>query len=121
MKGFFKFGSPMIEIIFEDNNIMALLDTGFTGEIMLPENLISELNLKQIGISEYIGASGEIKQTKVFKAEIQFFGKTMEIDVLSTEANFSLAGMELFHNCKILIEMNKDIVEITESKSRTSP
>ena len=73
MKGFFKFGSPMIEIIFEDNNIMALLDTGFTGEIMLPENLISELNLKQIGISEYIGASGEIKQTKVFKAEIRFF------------------------------------------------
>ena len=40
----------------------------------------------------------------------------MEIDVLSTEANFSLAGMELFHNCKILIEMNKDLVEVTESK-----
>lgn len=116
MKGFFKFGSPMIKIIFEDNNIVALLDTGFTGEIMLPESLISELNLKQIGVPEYIGASGEIKQTKVFKAEIQFFGKNREIDVLSTEANFSLAGMELFHNCKILIEMNRDLVEVIESK-----
>lgn len=64
MKGFFRFGSPMIELSIEDKIIITLIDTGFTGELMPPEGLIKKVSLKQIGISEYIGADGEIKQTK---------------------------------------------------------
>ena len=116
MKGFFRFGSPMIELSIEDKIIITLIDTGFTGEVMLPVGLIKKLNLKQIGISEYIGADGEIKQTRVFQARTQFIEETREIDVLSTEVSFSLAGMELFHNCKIVIERNKEFIEITKSK-----
>ena len=115
MNGFFKFGNPVITLVINGNNIEVLLDTGFNGFIMLPSNIIKNLKLKQIGISDYLTASGEERITGVFIATIQFFNEEIEIPVLSTDADFSLAGMELFHDCKIVIERHKNIVEVTKT------
>ena len=87
MKSFFKFGSPVIE----------------------------ELGLDQIGISDYLTASGEEKLTNVYKADIKLFDEEIEVPVLSTDAHFSLAGMELFDECRIIIERLKGIVEVSKS------
>ena len=116
MKGFFEFGSPMLELVVEGKDIEMLLDTGFNGHIMLPQAEIDELGLEQIGISDYLTASGQSKITKVYIAKIGFFDTKVEVPVLSTDADFSLAGMELFHNCRIVIERNKKIVEVLISK-----
>ena len=70
MKGFFKFGSPIIELSIEGKKIEFLLDTGFNGHIMLPKAIIEELDLEQIGISDYLTASGEEKLTNVYKCKI---------------------------------------------------
>ena len=43
MKGFFRFGSPVIKLLVERKNIEMLLDTGFNGHIMLPYGIIDEL------------------------------------------------------------------------------
>lgn len=115
MKGFFKFGCPAIKLLIEKEEIEVIIDTGFNGHLMLPENTINKLNLKQIGISDYSTASGEEKLTKVYKAKINFFDKEIEIPILSTNAEYSLVGMELFHEHKIVIERQKDIVEITKT------
>lgn len=71
--------------------------------------------MKQIGISDYLTASGEENIINVYLAIIEFFDEEIEAPVLSTDADFSLAGMELFHNCKIVIERHKNVVEITKS------
>ncbi|MEK6882058.1 MAG: hypothetical protein AABY22_20750 [Nanoarchaeota archaeon] len=115
MKGFFKFGCPIIKLSIENKEIEILLDTGFNGHIMLSENIINELNLEKIGTSDYSTASGEDKITEVFKAKIKFFDEEIEIPILSTTANISLAGMELFYNCKIIIERQKDLMEIIKT------
>lgn len=116
MKGFFIFGSPVIELFIEGRKIQTLLDTGFNGHIMLPHPIINELALDQIGISDYLTASGDDKLTEVYKGKIVFLNEEIEVPILATDADFSLAGMELFHNCKIIIERNKDVVEIIKSK-----
>ena len=46
MKGFFKSGSPVIELTIEEKKIEMLLDTGFNGHIMLPQKIINELELE---------------------------------------------------------------------------
>lgn len=115
MRGFFEFGSPIIELSVEGRKIKMLLDTGFNGHIMLPNSIIDELGLDQIGISDYLTASGYNKITQVYTGKILFFSDELEVPVLSTIANISLAGMELFHDCKILIERKKGIVEVTKS------
>ena len=107
MKGFFEFGSPIIELFIEGRKIPALLDTGFNGHIMLPEPIIRELALDQIGVSDYLTASGDNKLTKVYKGCIEFLNEHIEVPILSTDSDFSLAGMELFHGCKITIERKK--------------
>ena len=48
MKGFFEFGSPLIELSIEGRKLNMLLDTGFNGHIMLPDPIIKELGLNQI-------------------------------------------------------------------------
>ena len=116
MNGFFKFGSPIIELSVEKRKISMLLDTGFNGHIMLPNSIIKEIGLDQIGISDYSTASGDNKITKVYIGSVFFLNKDIEVPVLSTDADFSLAGMELFHECKIIIERNKGLVEVAKSK-----
>ena len=116
MKGFFKFGNPVIQLSIEGRKIEALLDTGFNGHIMLPDSVIRELALDQIGIPDYLTASGDDKVTSVYKGQIEFLNEKIEVPILSTDADFSLAGMELFHNCKILVERSKNLVEVTKSK-----
>ena len=114
LKGFFKFGNPVIELAVEGRKVGALLDAGFNGHIMLPVAVIEELGLDQIGISDYLTASGDAKLTKVYVGKIMFFDEEVEVPVLSTDADFSLAGMELFSDCRIVIERSKDIVEVSK-------
>ena len=92
-----------------------LLDTGFNGHIMLPQSIIEELGLDQIGISDYLTASGDKKLTKVYIGKVLFFDREMEVPILSTNSDISLAGMELFKDCKIIIEQNKNTVEVVKS------
>lgn len=114
MKGFFKFGSPNVELAVEGRKIEALLDTGFNGHVMLPSAVIEELGLDQIGISDYLTASGDARLTKVYVAKIMLFGEEVEVPVLSTNADFSLAGMDLFNNCRIVIERSNNVVEVSK-------
>jgi len=115
MKGFFKFGNPVILMSIKEKKIEFLVDTGFNGYIMLPQNLIENLGFELIGYSDYLTASGEERITNVYKAEIEFFDGLIEVLVLSTDAYFSLAGMDLFHQCKIIIERHKGMMEILKS------
>ncbi|MBS3080048.1 hypothetical protein J4221_01130 [Candidatus Pacearchaeota archaeon] len=59
--------------------------------------------------------SGEKVITKLYKANINVFNKEKEIFVLSTSSNFSLVGIKLFNDCKIILEKNKDRVKIIEN------
>ena len=73
MKGYFQFGNPVIELSVEGRKIEMLLDTGFNGHIMLPKSIIREIALDQIGISDYLTASGDDKVTKVYRGQNRFF------------------------------------------------
>ena len=116
MRGFFEYGSPVIELPVDRRKIKMLLDTGFNGHIMLPQSIIEELGLDQIGISDYITASGDKKLAKVYTGKILFFDREIEVPILSTISDISLAGMELFNDCRIVIERNKNNVEVVKSK-----
>ncbi|HLC61615.1 MAG TPA: clan AA aspartic protease [Candidatus Nanoarchaeia archaeon] len=116
MNGFFESGSPFIELFVEKRKINLLLDTGFNGHLMLPSPVIQELGLDAIGLSDYRTASGDRKITRVYSAEIHFMEEKIEIPVLSTDVNIFLAGMELFDNCKIVVERKKNTVEVIKSK-----
>ena len=117
IKGFFKYGFPMIELIIEGKKLEFLIDTGFNGYLVLSKRIIDKMNLEIIGLSDYTTASGESKETEIYKVRLNFFDEEIEIPVLSTDANFSLVGMELLNACKIIIEKQSDLVEITKTNA----
>mgnify|MGYP001565963466 CR=1 FL=1 len=95
ISGEFAYGCPAIDLNVSKTKIKLLVDSGFNGQMMLPQKVIDKLNLEQIGFSDFTLVNGEQKRTNIYKAEIDFFNKTINVDVLSTNADFSLAGMEL--------------------------
>jgi len=82
---------------------------------MLPFPIIKKLGLKHIGISDYITASGESQTANVYIARLLLFDKEVDVAVLATDTNFALAGMGLFNKCRIVIEMSKNLVEVSQS------
>tara|TARA_Y100000310_G_C20672569_1_gene811126 strand:- start:1218 stop:1565 length:348 start_codon:yes stop_codon:yes gene_type:complete len=114
MKGHFSGNSPMIEVKIAEKTVTLLLDTGFNGQIMLPEGLIEQLQLDKVGVSEFITADGVAKETSVYRAKILFLGDIIEVIVISTASHFSLLGMQLLGDCRIVIDRSNDIVEIAK-------
>lgn len=113
IKGFFKNGSPIIDLMIEGRSLEVMVDTGFNGYLLLPQKLIDDLEFNQIGFSDYKTASGEIRETNVYKYYLNFFDEKLEVIVISTDADICLAGMELFNSCRILIERCNNFVEIS--------
>ena len=107
----------MIELIIEGKKLEFLIDTGFNGYLVLSKRIIDKMNLEIIGLSDYTTASGESKETEIYKVRLNFFDEEIEIPVLSTDANFSLVGMELLNACKIIIEKQRNLVEITKTNA----
>jgi len=112
MKGFFKFGSPFIKLHFEGKEIDFLLDTGFNGYLVIPKSISKNFQLEKIGMSDYVTASGDGKLADVYLGKLNFFNEEMKVPVLIINSNFALIGMEMFDNCKIIIEKSKQFVEV---------
>lgn len=116
MKGFFKNGCPAIKLFVENEKIDVEIDTGFNDYLMLSHTLIGKLALVFEGIHDYVAANGKKTLTIVYKGKVKLLGVEKEVRILSTDADFCLAGMELFNDCKIVIEKSKNFVEITKTK-----
>ena len=116
MEGYFKYGCPIMKIEIQDNMEEVVLDSGFNGQLMLPRKLIVKLKLKHIGYSDYLSADGEEVITNMYEVTVKLSGESMKIEALSTESDLALAGMELLHDYKIVIERSKNKVEISETK-----
>lgn len=113
IKGFFKDKEPRIKITLSGTNnkkgqIEVLVDTGFNGDLMLPEAKIKELALKKVGTDSYATASGENVITTAYLGFLEWFGKTCRIIILSTKGIHALIGMQLLYFCHLDMEPLKE-------------
>jgi len=75
--------------------IEAWIDTGFTGELMLPRNLIESRGLTEGG-TEVAGLGDGSKVTLPrFKCCVNWFGEIKRVDVLAHQGRFPLLGVAL--------------------------
>lgn len=112
MKTRYLFGLPVVTIFVCSREIEALLDTGFDGWLMLPETIVQELKLEQIGETDYELADGEVVESILYEAEIDWLGEKKKISVVATPSDLSLLGMGLLANTKIMLRPAKNILQI---------
>ena len=84
--------------------IEAVLDTGFTGYLMLPSDLINHLRLQLIGNRNVILGDGTIVTLDLYRAKVLWHDIERIVYVLRADAEL-LVGMSLLHGSRVTLDV----------------
>lgn len=84
-------------------SVRAVVDTGYTGYLMLPQSMITELAWQCIGTQNGVLGDGSVKRFDVYLGTIIWDGGIREVSVNASESE-ALIGMSLLDGYKIEIE-----------------
>jgi clan AA aspartic protease len=101
--------------------IQAVVDTGYTGYLMLPRSTVLALAWQRAGYQEGILGDGSIKRFEVYLGIVIWDGVLREIEINVSESE-ALIGMGLLDDYKVEIEAWNGgevrlIARVIESKS----
>lgn len=82
--------------------VEAILDTGFTGHLTLPEAMIEELILPSRGAREAVLADGSRVAFEAYRAGVIWDGEPRGVQVLASEGD-ALVGMSLLYGHEVRI------------------
>lgn len=90
----------------------AWIDTGFTGELVLPRELIEKLRLPKSGSIDAFLADGSKISLDLFDCTIDWFGSRATIEVMATQGEAPLLGVGLLHATELRINFLLSEVEL---------
>jgi clan AA aspartic protease len=76
-------------------HIQAWIDTGFNGDLVLPQAQIDGLRLPQSGTVKAVLADGSQVTLKTYTCLIDWFGEQRDLEVVANEGEFPLLGIGL--------------------------
>jgi clan AA aspartic protease len=80
------------------------IDTGFTGDLVLPQTSIDRLGLKQSGSVEALLADGSRTELRTYSCVIEWFGAERNLEVIANEGEFPLLGVGLLLGLELRID-----------------
>lgn len=75
--------------------IEAWVDTGFTGDLVLPQKTIDALALRQSGSVDAILADGSQIEASTYTCFVAWFGERRRLEVIANDGNYPLLGVGL--------------------------
>ena len=93
--------------------IQAWIDTGFNGDLVLPQRQIDDLALPQSGTVKAILADGSEVALRTYGCLIDWFGKQRHLEVIANEGEYPLLGVGLLlgHDLRISYRSGKITIE----------
>jgi clan AA aspartic protease len=85
----------------------AWIDTGFTGELVLPESIIDSLNLSQSGTVSAELANGEAVIMATYTSFIDWFSAEHQIEVVANQGKIPLLGVGLLRGRRLTVDYAK--------------
>ena len=95
--------------------VECLVDTGFTGSLVLPQALVTRLNLPLVGREVFEMVGGRQFIASIAFAEIEWLGETRTVRVIVSED--TLLGTELLEGTRLMIDYIADTVIISDEES----
>lgn len=83
--------------------VEAWIDTGFTGDLVLPKVLIENLGLSQSATVSAILADGSHVEMRAYSCLIDWFGELRKLEVVANEGNCPLLGIGLLEGHELQI------------------
>ena len=81
----------------------AVVDTGYTGDLMLPIAVINALQLTRRATQEAVLGDGSIKIFEMYAGNVIWDGKVRRVEINASEAG-ALVGMGLLEDYKLELE-----------------
>lgn len=88
------------------------IDTGFTGELVLPQALIEQLALTPAAYVKARLADGSEVPLKSCVCVVQCFGEVQEVEVIAGTGTFPLLGVGLLHPHKLVVDYRSGSIQI---------
>lgn len=94
--------NPWLKVVVigeTQQTIYVIVDTGFTGELMLPKEMAIELGLKKSGVASCQYANGTEKDVLLYSATLKWGSRQQQVTVhVEDNAVSALIGGGLLHN-----------------------
>ena len=93
--------------------IEVIVDTGFSGEIALPQRMVRQLGLARLGSKDILVADGRSINVWYYTLQVEWQDEFRSVEVIGTES-FPLIGMNLLRDSQLRIMVeDAGAVEIT--------
>lgn len=87
--------------------IESVIDTGFSGYLTLPSDLIDRFKLPQIDTQEVILGDGTMVVLEKYLVKVLWYGEERSISALRADGG-TLAGMSLFYGSHMILDVVED-------------
>lgn len=88
----------------EESTIDVWVDTGFTGDLVLPQSVIESLGLTKSGSVDALLADGSQTVLNTFTCLIEWFGVQRTLEVIANEGVYPLLGVGLLLGLELRID-----------------
>jgi clan AA aspartic protease len=109
-----------IEILGDDQqsprSIEVWIDTGFTGELVLPQSVVESLGLAPSGTIDGVLADGTQTVLTTYHCEIKWFGVQRSLEVIANSGSNPLLGVGLLLAKELRIDYTNLTLSLTTSK-----
>lgn len=95
-----------------DETVECLIDTGFTGALVLPQELVARLNLQVIGRQVFEMVGGRRFVAGVALAEVNWLGQRQTFRVIVSEDR--LLGTEMLDGCRLVVDYVAHTVTVSD-------
>lgn len=125
MKGFVDNGGrALIEIELRKSDggvstsIDVWVDTGFTGDLVMPVALIESLKLEPSGSVDAILADGSQIALSTYSCLIEWFGNTKSLEIIANDGDCPLLGVGLLLGLELRVDYRNLRIELTPAAKR---
>lgn len=96
-----RYGRALVSILVRPSDVAAAreiqvwIDTGFNGELVLPQQMIDDLALSQSGTIMATLADGSEVALRRYACLIDWFGDERDLEVIANDGDYPLLGVGL--------------------------
>jgi len=110
-------GTPTITVSIAGLDWDAIIDTGFTGDLELPEYIYDLLNTRYVGRVTSALAGGQTIEEDVYLANFPFEGRNVEVELTFVSSAQILIGTRLLRKYRLEVNFASKTVELERVKN----
>ena len=110
-------GTPTVSLAISDQEWSAIVDTGFNGDLELPNELRIELNAQYVGQVESALAGGQVIEEEMYSVDFPFDGASISAEATFVDGDQILIGTHLLRKYRLTINFVKKSLKLKRIES----